>query len=168
MQDVSKSFSTCDLCDAFGKDETGNFRILPPVFHDFGATRKFCGTVATVKCFEDNSLVKAALSTSGDGKVLVVDGGASLRCALVGGNLVGLAKVNGWAGIVVNGCVRDVEELAVCPIGVRALGNVPMPPKKRNEGEADIAVLVQGVRIRPGDFLYADVDGIVIANSLCS
>jgi regulator of ribonuclease activity A len=116
-----------------------------------------------VKCFEDNSLVKAALDTPGAGRVLVVDGGGSLRRALVGGNLGAAAARNGWAGIVVDGCVRDVAELAACELGIRALAVMPLPTVKRNEGERDVPVQVQGVWVRPGDWLYADADGIVVA-----
>ena len=101
------SFSTCDFCDAHKGDDTGSFRVLPPVFVPFGAVSAFAGPVRTVKCHEDNTLVKAAVDSPGEGHVLVVDGGASLRRALVGGNLAAAAARNGWAGIVVDGCVRD-------------------------------------------------------------
>ena len=159
---TSKEFLTCDLCDAHKLDASGAFRVLPPVFHDFGARRTFCGPVSTVKCFEDNTLVKAALDEPGAGRVLVVDGGASLRHALVGGNLGAAAARNGWAGIVVDGCVRDSAELALCEVGVRALALIPMPPHKRGEGQRDAAVRIQGVWVRPGEWLYADADGIVV------
>ena len=154
-------FSTCDFCDAHKDGQA--LRVLPPVFRDFGARPRFCGPVSTVKCFEDNALVKAALDTPGTGRVLVVDGGGSLRRALVGGNLGAAAARNGWAGIVVDGCVRDVAELAACAVGVRALAAMPLPTVKRNEGERDVPVQVQGVWVRPGDWLYADADGIVVA-----
>lgn len=155
-------FATCDLCDAHKNDSDGAFRVLPPVFHDFGARRKFAGPVSTVKCFEDNSLVKAAVDSPGDGRVLVVDGGGSLRRALVGGNLGAAAAKNGWAGIVVDGCVRDAAELAQCDVGIRALALMPLPTEKRNEGQRDVPVRIQGVWVRPGDRLYADGDGIVV------
>ena len=99
--------ATCDLCDAHKNDNSGAFRVLPPVFRDFGAQRRFAGLVSTVKCFEDNTLVKAAVDSPGEGRVLVVDGGASLRRALLGGNLGAAAARNGWAGVVIDGCVRD-------------------------------------------------------------
>jgi len=156
-------FATCDLCDAHKNDTDGAFRVLPPVFRDFGAVRRFSGPVSTVKCHEDNTLVKAALDMPGLGRVLVVDGGASLRRALVGGNLGAAAARNGWAGVVVDGCVRDVAELAQCQTGVRALASMPLPTEKRNEGQRDVAVQVQGVWVRPGDWLYADEDGIVVS-----
>ena len=157
-------FSTCDLCDANRHDVSGDFRVLPPVFLDFGATRTFCGAVATVKCFEDNSLVKATLDTDGRGRVLVVDGGGSLRHALLGGNLGAAAARNGWAGVVIDGCVRDVAELALHKLGIRAIAVMPLPTEKRNQGQSDVPVQLQGVRVRPGDWLYADQDGIVVSS----
>lgn len=156
-------FATCDLCDEHKNDSDGDFRVLPPVFKDFGRKRQFFGQVSTVKCFEDNTLVKAAVDSPGMGRVLVVDGGASLRRALVGGNLGKAAAKNGWAGVVVDGCVRDSAELADCDVGIRALGLMPLPTEKRNEGLADVAVQIQGIWVRPGDWLYADEDGIVLA-----
>ena len=169
---MSLSFATCDLCDVHKSDASGDFRVLPPVFRDFGAVRRFGGPVRTIKCFEDNSLVKAALDSPGFeetvsgrvGKVLVVDGGASLRRALLGGNL-GLAAVrNGWAGVVIDGCVRDAGELASLALGIRALASMPLPTEKRNEGQADLAILIQGVWVRPGDWLYADDDGMLVSS----
>ena len=156
-------FATCDLCDDHKADDSGAFRVLPPVFTDFGGVRRFAGPVSTVKCYEDNALVKAAVDSPGAGRVLVVDGGGSLRRALVGGNLGAAAARNGWAGVVVDGCVRDVEELVGCAVGIRALAAMPMPTIKRNEGQSDVAVQVQGVWVRPGDWLYADADGMVVS-----
>jgi len=154
--------ATSDLCDLHKGDDS--LRVLPPVFRNFGGRARFCGPVATVKCFEDNSLVKAAVDSPGLGRVLVVDGGGSLRRALVGGNLGQSAARNGWAGVVVDGAVRDVLELAACDVGIRALASMPLPTVKRNEGQADVPVVVQGVPVRPGDWLYADEDGMVISN----
>jgi regulator of ribonuclease activity A len=159
---TTPDFSTCDLCDAHRAETDGAFRVLPPVFRDFGKRTRFAGPVSTVKCFEDNSVLKAALESAGQGRVLVVDGGASLRRALVGGNIGAAAARNGWAGVVVNGCVRDVAELAQCDVGIRALAVVPLPTERRNEGQRDVPVQVQGEWIRPGDWLYADADGIVV------
>lgn len=165
----SITFSTCDFCDRYKGDDSGVFRVLPPVFHSYGGMVAFAGVVATVKCFEDNTLVKAAVESPGLGRVLVVDGGGSLRRALVGGNLATAAARNGWSGMVVNGCVRDVGELNAAAVGIRALGLMPLPTEKRNEGLCDVAVQIQGVWVRPGDWLYADADGIVIsAGSLSS
>jgi regulator of ribonuclease activity A len=162
MSNSPIDFTTCDLCDANKASTDGSFRVLPPVFRDYGKQLKFAGPVTTVKCFEDNSLVKAALDTPGQGRVLVVDGGASLRRALVGGNLGAAGARNGWAGIVVDGCVRDTAELAACDLGIRALALIPLPTEKRNEGQRDVPVQIQGVWVRPGDWLYADEDGIVV------
>jgi regulator of ribonuclease activity A len=159
----SFEFATCDLCDLFKNDASGEFRVMPPVFKSYGGRPRFAGPVSTVKCFEDNTLVKAVLDTPGLGRVLVVDGGGSLRRALVGGNLGAAAARNGWSGVLVDGCVRDVAELAECQTGIRALASMPLPTEKRGQGQADVAVQVQGVWVRPGDWLYADGDGIVIA-----
>lgn len=163
-------FATCDLCDAEKNNTSGSFRVLPPVFKDFGGLHKFAGPVVTIRCFEDNALVKAAVDSSGlvetaeglRSAVLVVDGGASLRRALVGGQLGAAAERNGWAGVVINGCVRDTAELAAFSLGVRALACIPMPPEKRGEGQRDVSVQIQGVWVYPGDWLYADEDGMVL------
>jgi len=168
---MTLNFATCDLCDAHKTDLSGNFRVLLPVLRDFGALRKFAGPVVTVKCFEDNTLVKAAVDSPGFedtaqgrvAKVLVVDGGASLRRALLGGNLGAAAARNGWAGVLIDGCVRDVAELGVLPVGIRALASNPLPTEKRNEGLKDVPVQIQGVWVRPGDWLYADEDGVVVS-----
>lgn len=154
--------ATCDLCDAHKGDGSGAFRVLPPVFRDFGALRRFAGPVVTVRCFEDNTPVKAAVESAGEGRVLVVDGGGSLRRALLGGNLGAAAARNGWAGVVIDGCVRDVAELAACDVGIRALALMPLPTDKRNTGQRDVAVQVQGVWVRPGEWLCADADGMVV------
>lgn len=155
---------TCDLCDAFKSDLSGAFRVLPPVFRDFGGHRRFFGEVFTVKCFEDNTPVKAAVESAGRGRVLVVDGGGSLRRALLGGNLGAAAARNGWAGVVVDGCVRDLAELEACQTGIRALAVMPLPTERKTEGQSNLPVLIQGVRVRPGDWLYADEDGIVVGD----
>lgn len=168
---MNPTFATCDLCDANKNDALEAFRVLPPVFRDFGARRVFCGPVVTLKCFEDNSLVKAAVDSVGFedtsagriGKVLVVDGAGSLRRALLGGNLGAAAARNGWAGVVIDGCVRDVAELAALEVGIRALASMPMPTEKKNQGLKDIAVQIQGVWVHPGDWLYADADGMVVS-----
>jgi regulator of ribonuclease activity A len=161
----SPAFATSDLCDIHKNDVSGQFRVMLPVFKNFGGLARFSGPVSTVKCFEDNSLVKDAVDSSGEGRVLVIDGGASLRRALVGGNLGAAAAKNGWVGIVVDGCVRDVVELAQCDIGICALAAMPLPTEKKQQGQRDIAVQVQGVWIYPGDWLYADEDGMVVMAS---
>jgi len=155
-------FSTCDLCDEHKADTSGAFRVLPPAFRSFGGVTAFSGPVSTVKCFEDNSLVRAAVESPGQGRVLVVDGGGSLRRALVGGNLAAAAAKNGWAGLVIDGCVRDVAELAAALVGIQALAAMPLPTDKRGEGQRDVPVQIQGVWVRPGDRLFADTDGIVV------
>lgn len=157
-------FFTCDLCDAHEDDHSGAFRILPPVFTDFGARERFCGPVHTVRAFEDNSKVREAVHSAGDGRVLVIDGGRSLRRALMGGNLAVAAAQNGWAGVVVDGCVRDAAELREAGIPIRALALIPIRTKKRGEGQAGEPVQIQGVWVREGDWLYADEDGIVVAD----
>lgn len=164
---------TCDLCDAHKTDLSGDFRVLPPVFRDFGGCPAFAGPVVTVQCFEDNTPVKAAVEASGlvdtpqgpTAAVLVVDGGGSTRRALLGGNLAAAAAKNGWAGVVIDGAVRDVAELAACDVGIRALACVPMPTDRRSAGRRDIAVQLQGVWVRPGDWLVADPDGIVVLSA---
>lgn len=149
---------TADLCDQFGE----TLRVLEPGLASFGGVSAFGGRVATLRVLEDNGLVRAALESPGVGRVLVVDGHASLRCALLGGNLGRLAERNGWAGVVVWGAVRDVTELQRCRIGVRALASCPRRPARDGAGERDLRVLVAGVTISPGDWLVADADGIVV------
>ena len=157
-------FATCDLCDAHEANlADGSLAILPPVFKAFGQRTRFAGPARTLKVFEDNVLVRAALETPGEGSVLVVDGGGSLRCALVGGNLGELAQKNGWAGIIVHGCVRDSEELNHCDVGIRALATHPRRSVRKGLGEKDLVVDIAGVAVRPGDWVYADADGILIA-----
>ncbi|WP_440995287.1 ribonuclease E activity regulator RraA [Arhodomonas sp. SL1] len=151
---------TTDLCDAHEE----RLRILTPIFMDYGGRRSFSGPVVTVKAFEDNSLVRETLAENGDGRVLVVDGGGSLRCALVGDNLAALARDNGWSGVVVYGCIRDSGEIRELDIGVKALNVHPRRSEKRGEGERDVPVTFAGVTIAPGDWLYADEDGVVVAD----
>lgn len=154
---------TCDLCDAYKNDQSGSIRVLPPVFHHFGGALRFAGQVATVQCFEDNSCVKEMLDSAGHGRVLVVDGGGSMRKALVGGNLAAAAVRNAWAGVVVFGCVRDVVELKALEVGIAALGRMPMPTEKRGQGRMNVVVDIAGALVAPSDWLYADEDGIVIS-----
>lgn len=157
------AFATCDLCDAHEADDSGAFRVLPPVFRDFGVARRFAGTVATVRAIEDNSRVREAVNEPGAGRVLVVEGGGSVRRALLGGNLATAAAKNGWAGIVVDGAVRDLAELTAAGIPVKALALMPLRSVKRGEGQRDMVVEIQGVPVRPGDWLYADEDGVVVS-----
>ncbi|MBK4736272.1 ribonuclease E activity regulator RraA [Noviherbaspirillum pedocola] len=157
-------FATCDLCDA-NEDRlaAGTLNVLPPVWRAFGKRRRFCGPAATLKVFEDNVLVRSTLETPGNGRVLVVDGGGSLRCALVGGNLGVLAEKNGWAGILVHGCVRDSEELDACDVGIRALATHPQRSVRKGIGERDLRVMIAGVAVMPGDWIYADADGVLVS-----
>ena len=155
-------FSTCDLCDEHKAAVGETFFILPPAFATTAAWRRSAASSRRVKCYEDNSLVKAALDTPGGGRVLVVDGGGSVRRALVGGNVAAAAAKNGWAGVVIDGAERDVAELAATKVGIRALRTMPIPTEKRNQGERDVAVQVKRIWVRPGDRLYADADGIVV------
>jgi len=153
------TFTTPDICDDFLPE----LQILEPLFIEFGGSEKFCGEIVTIKCFEDNSLVKQTLGSEGYGKVLVVDGGGSLRCALVGDILGAMAARNGWQGLVVNGCVRDVEILKNIDLGVRALNCHPLKSNKRNEGQLNVPIRFAGVDFEPGQTLYADENGIVVA-----
>jgi regulator of ribonuclease activity A len=156
---------TTDLCDAHeDKLASGALRVLAPVFQAYGQRRMFGGPVRTLKTFEDNSLVKQAVESAGDGRVLVVDGGASLRRALLGGNLAKAAAHNGWAGVVLNAPVRDADEIDTFDIGVRALATVPVRSQKRGLGEFDVTVNFAGATIKNGDWCYVDRDGILISD----
>lgn len=153
-------FKTADLCDRF----ESLVWVAEALFRDYGGITPFSGQVSTVKVFEDNVLVREALETEGRRRVLVVDGGASTRCALLGDRLAQLAYDNGWAGIVVNGCIRDSAEIAAIPLGVKALHTVPKKSGKEGAGERDITVRFAGVEFAPGQHLYADADGIIVAD----
>ena len=158
------TFATTDICDANPSLlEDGRLAVLPPVFHHFGMHTRFYGRATTLKVFEDNALVRTVLETPGNGNVLVIDGGASLRRALVGGLLALLAQDNGWAGIIVDGCIRDADEINSCEIGVRALGLHPQKSSKKGEGERNLRIFISGVAVSPGDWIYADADGILVA-----
>jgi regulator of ribonuclease activity A len=154
------SFTTPDLCDEFAQ----HVHAGAPIFRDWGRVRSFAGMIETVRVFEDNALVRQVLETEGQGRVLVVDGGGSVRCALLGGRLAGLAHENGWSGIVVHGCVRDSAELADIAVGVKALHAVPMRSGKTGTGQRGIPVSFAGVTFTPGAYLYADRDGILVAD----
>lgn len=154
------TIKTADLYDAYGDA----LQVAAPVFQRFGRREAFAGPIATLKVFEDNTLVRARLSSSGGGRVLVVDGGGSLRCALVGDLLAGLAVDNGWAGLIVNGCIRDTKAIGAMDIGIRALAASPVRSAKRGEGQENITVVFAGVSFRPGGYVYADTDGILVAD----
>lgn len=154
------SFATADLCDELGP----RARVAEPLFRDFGGRRSFHGTIATVRVFEDNVLVREALSEPGRGRVLVVDGAGSLRCALLGGMLARMAHENGWAGVVVYGAIRDSAEIPAIPVGLRSLAACPRRSGKGGEGQRDVPVTFAGVTFEPGHALYADPDGIVVVD----
>jgi regulator of ribonuclease activity A len=153
------AYSVPDICDDFIEE----ISVLEPLFSDFGGKLRFSGEVATIKCFEDNSLVRDAVRSQGRGRVLVVDGGGSLRRALLGDMLAASAAENGWQGLLINGCVRDVEILETIDLGVKALNSHPVKTDKRGEGQPGVIVAFAGVTIRPGNYLYADANGIVVA-----
>ena len=159
-------FSTCDFCDTHKDDHSGRFRVLAPRYQDFGGVSAFAGQVVTVRCHEDNTLVKQILEQEqGEGRVLVVDGAASLNRALVGGNIAAAAAHNGWSGLVVHGAVRDVAELRTTVLGIRALALVPMPTVRAGQGQRDVPVSLEGLLVRPGEWLYADADGMVVCDT---
>ncbi len=153
--------ATADLYD----DHGDQLRVLAPLFNDYGGITDFEGIVTTLKVYEDNTLVRAALEEPGNGKVLVVDGGGSMRCALVGDMLADLGAENGWAGIVVYGCIRDAVPISKISIGVKAMATNPRKSVKKGAGDRDLVVQFAETTIAPGDYLYADRDGIVIATA---
>jgi regulator of ribonuclease activity A len=159
-------FATTDLCDAHeDRLADGRLQVAAPPWIALGAVARFCGPATTLRVPDDNTLVRAALEQPGAGRVLVVDGAASLRCALVGGKLAELGEKNGWSGVVVNGCVRDADELDAWRFGVRALHTHPRRSERRGRGERDPVVSFAGVTIRPGDWIYADRDGWLVSDA---
>ncbi|MFD5215499.1 ribonuclease E activity regulator RraA [Microbacterium sp. NPDC058345] len=150
--------STADLWD-----EQPDVLFSPTTqFRDFGGTIRFSGPARTVRCAEDNVLLDAVLKTPGDGAVLIIDGGASLACALIGDRIAGQAIANGWSGLIINGAVRDSASLATLPIGIKALGTNPRKSGKRGNGEKDVDLEIGGAVIRPGMMVYADEDGVLV------
>lgn len=159
-------FSTCDFCDAHKEDDSGAFRVLLASWRSYGSVDRFFGAIQTVQCFEDNTAIKVAVESPGQGRVLVVDAGGSLRKAVLGGNLAATAARNNWAGLVINGCVRDLGELETTAVGIFALGHVPMPTQRRDQGLTGLPVQISGTWVRPGEWLYADRDGVVVSAQL--
>jgi len=155
---------TADLLDSH-EDllRDGSLRVAAPMFQSYGGRQSFHGRISTLKLFEDNSLVRKALEQPGSGRVLVIDGGGSLRCALAGDQLAQLAVSQGWAGILVYGCIRDSRAIASMDLGVFALATHPLKTVKKNVGDADVAVSFAGVSFVPGQFLYADEDGLIVS-----
>lgn len=154
-------FKTADFCDEFSEQ----IQIAQPGLRDFGGKKNFSGKIITLKVFEDNSLLREALDKDGTGKVLVVDGGGSLRCALLGDIMAGKAVKNNWDGIIINGCIRDSAEIALMNVGVKALATHPLKSVKKGVGESGVSVLFVGVKFRPGEFLYADEDGVIVSST---
>ncbi|MGB0134427.1 ribonuclease E activity regulator RraA [Dokdonella sp.] len=155
------NMTTPDLCDEYPQLVRG----ADPIFRCYGGRDFFGGRIVTVKCFEDNSRVKELVATPGKGKVLVVDGGGSLRRALLGDQLAEQAMSNGWEGILINGCLRDVQIIATLNLGVQALASHPMKTEKRGLGDVDVPVTFAGLTFAPGEWLYADANGVVLAES---
>jgi regulator of ribonuclease activity A len=161
----SSAFAVTDLCDAHeDRLADGRLQLAAPGWRGFGAIRRFSGPAVTLRLPEDNSLVRSTLEQPGHGRVLVIDGGASVRCALVGGNLAKLGQDNGWCGAIVNGSVRDADELDACNFGIRALHLVPRRSAKRGLGERDVVLSFAGVIITPGAIIYADRDGWLVSD----
>lgn len=152
-------FSTADLYDA----HEGDVQVVNAFLQDFGQKTHFFGPISTVKCFEDNSLVRAALEEPGKSRVLVVDGGASIRCALVGDKLAAIGIKNGWEGLIIYGCIRDSAVISSMSIGIKALGTNPRRSDKKGEGERDIVLNFADATFNPGEYLYADEDGILLS-----
>jgi regulator of ribonuclease activity A len=166
---MSTAPSTCDLCDAHEQLlATGRLRVLPPGLLSFGGRLRFAGPSATLRVFEDNALLANWVRSPGEGRVLVVDAGSSLRCAVLGGRLASAAAANGWSGLVIAGAVRDADEIDACDIGVRALALSPRRSLKRGTGEVQQAVSVLGVAVSPGDWIYADRDGVIVSDTRLS
>jgi regulator of ribonuclease activity A len=154
------TFSTADLVDAFA----GRLRSCPIQFKNYGKVKRFFGPIRTIETLEDNLLIRHTLADAGRGSVLVVSGRGSLRCALLGDSLASMAQANGWAGIIIWGAVRDVETLQNLDIGIKALGSNPWKSGKAGTGTVDLTVDIADFRVKPGEWLYSDEDGIVVSD----
>lgn len=157
---MTNSLSTPDLCDEFAD----SISVVEPMFVNYGGRERFGGEIVTIKCFEDNSLVRELVAEDGSGKVLVVDAGGSMRRACLGDMLAEAACKNGWAGILMYGCIRDVDEIGELNLGVQALGSHPMKTEKKGLGERDVAVTFGGVTFQPGHYVYADNNGVIVSS----
>lgn len=155
------SLNTADLCDEF----SDTLQISEPIFSDFRGNIDFSGPITTIKTFEDNTLVRAAVETPGEGRVLVVDAGGSRRCAMFGDNLADLAVKIGWAGVIMYGCIRDSKAIGEMSVGLKALATHPLKSVKADYGTTDVEVTFGGVTYVPGDYVYADRDGIVVSKT---
>ncbi|WP_024297483.1 ribonuclease E activity regulator RraA [Methylomicrobium lacus] len=160
------TLATARLCDAYAQE--AHFQIVEPLFKSYGAHPVFWGRISTLKAFEDNVQIKTVLQEKAEGRVLVVDGGGSHRCALIDFELASLAVDNGWQGLLIYGCVRDTARLAELPIGIRALHAHPLQSHQRNQGDHDLPITFAGVNFKKDHFLYADHDGIVVSDRLLS
>ena len=164
LSDTPLTFKTPDLCDHFESELGKTVRVVAPMFQRYGGRVAFSGEIVTLKIFEDNALVREVFSEDGTGKVLVIDGGGSLRCALVGDQLAILAQRNGWQGAIVYGCIRDSGDIAGIDIGIRALATHPQKTLKKGVGDRNVSVTFGGVTFHPGEHLYTDEDGIVVSS----
>ena len=158
------SFKTPDLCDQYETELGKTVRVVAPMFQRYGGRTAFSGEIVTLKIFEDNTLVREIFNEPGHGKVLVIDGGGSLRCALVGDQLAILANKNGWEGVVVYGCIRDSGDINGIDIGVRALNTHPQKTVKKGIGDRNLPLTFGGVTFHPGEWLYADEDGVLVSS----
>ena len=154
----ANNISTPDLCD----DHPYLVRVLEPMMVNFGGRESFGGEIVTIKCHEDNSLVKENAARPGSGKVMVVDGGGSLRRALLGDMIAENAVANGWEGFVIFGCIRDVDAIAELDLGVQALASIPLKTDKRGIGDLNVPVTFGGITFCPGEFIYADNNGVIV------
>lgn len=162
------TFATADLCDSFEHDLGKSLRVVAPMFRSYGGRGKFAGQIVTLKLFEDNSLVRPILNETGTGRVLVIDGGGSMRCALLGDQLATLAVKNGWEGVIVYGCIRDSAEINSLDLGVRALATHPQRSAKKGAGELGLVLNFGCVDFVPGEYLYADDDGMLVSTHIRS
>jgi regulator of ribonuclease activity A len=154
------TFSVCDLCDL----HEDNIQVADSIFRDYGGKTVFGGEVVTIKCFEDNSKVKEMVAAPGNAKVLVVDGGGSLRRSLLGDQLAATAVENRWVGLILNAAIRDIEVIANLNLGVKALNSIPLKTEKRGLGDLDIPIRFAGVNFTPGDYVYADLNGVIVSS----
>jgi len=157
---MTPMFKTTDLYDEYLE----KLQVAAPIFRNFGGRTRFSGEIVTLKALEDNTFIKVAFETDGRGKVLVVDGAGSMRAAMIGDVMAALGASNGWEGIMINGCIRDSADVGKVDIGVKALGTIPRKTVKRNQGVCDIPVHFADITFTPGDWLYADEDGIVVSD----
>ena len=153
------SFVTPDLCD----ENPELVSVVTPMFSNYGGKKAFFGEIVTVKCFEDNSVVKEQANEAGKGRVMVVDGGGSMRCALLGDLIAEKACENGWAGFVIYGCIRDVDAIAELNLGVQALNSIPIKSVRKGRGDLNIDLTFGGVNFKPGQFIYADNNGVIVS-----